>query len=145
MKKFVLYRNNYIGPEILGHLMIFEDLYNGGSRQVFECKTIELEWKNNESQISCVPVGYYNIEFEYSPRFDEHLWELKGVPSRSEAKIHVANYYTQIQGCIAVGDMHIHINSDPFPDVRRSRYTLDRMHEIMSLETKSTIQIIGKT
>lgn len=145
MKKFVLYRNNYIGPEILGHLMVFEDLPNGGSRQVFECKTIELEWKNNETNVSCIPAGFYNIQFEHSPRFREHLWELKGVPGRSEAKIHVANYYTQIQGCIAVGDMHTHIDSDPYPDVRRSRYTLDRLHTAMSGQMKSTIQIIGKT
>lgn len=145
MKKFVLYRNNYIGPEILGHLMVFEDLSNRGSRQVFESKTIELEWKNNEANVSCVPVGFYNIVFEHSARFGEHLWELKGVPGRSEVKIHVANYYTQIQGCIAVGDMHVHINSDPYPDVRRSRYTLDRLHSLMLDQTTSTIQIIGKT
>jgi hypothetical protein len=145
MKKFVLYRNNYIGPEILGHLLIFEDLPNGGSRQVFECKTIELEWKNNQANVSCVPMGFYNIEYEYSHRFKTNLWELKGVPGRSEAKIHVANYYTEIQGCIAIGDMHTHLNSDPYPDVRRSGYTLDRLNNVMMGQTKSTIQIVGRT
>lgn len=141
----MLYRNNYIGPEILGHLMVFEDNSIGGSRLVFECKTIELEWKNNAANVSCVPMGFYTIKFEWSPKFNMNLWELKGVPGRSEAKIHVANYYTEIQGCIAVGDMHTKLNSDPYPDVRNSRNTLERLHNVMDGTTSSTIQIIGKT
>ncbi|MCH3883425.1 DUF5675 family protein [Tenacibaculum aquimarinum] len=145
MKKMVLYRNNYIGPEILGHLLVFEDLPSGGSKLIFDCKTLELEWKNNARNVSCVPSGFYNIEFEKSNRFNRRLWELKGVPGRSEAKIHVANYYTQIQGCIAVGDMHTKINGDGFLDVRNSANTLSRLHNIMSSQSKSTIRIVGKT
>ena len=145
MKKILLYRNNYLGPEILGHLMIFEDTPIGGSRMIFECKSLELEWKNNDRNISCVPTGFYEIKLEYSPRFNQNLWELKGVPGRSEAKIHVANYYTQIQGCIAVGDMHTHINQDEFPDVRNSRNTLDRLHQALQPDLEATIRIVGKT
>lgn len=141
----VLYRNNYIGPEILGHLLVFEDLPSGGSKLIFDCKTLELEWKNNARNVSCVPAGFYNIELETSNRFNRHLWELKGVPGRSEAKIHVANYYTQIQGCIAVGDMHTKINSDGFLDIRNSANTLSRLHNIMNSQSKSTIRIVGKT
>jgi len=145
MKKILLYRNNYLGPEILGHLMVFEDTAVGGSRMIFECKTLELEWKNNEQNVSCVPTGYYNILFEHSPRFNRKLWELKGVPGRAEAKIHVANFFTQIQGCIAVGDMHVHIDDDVVPDVRNSRNTLNRLHEAMAPDNKATIRIVGKT
>lgn len=145
MKHMVLYRNNYIGPQILGHLMVFENTSIGGSRLIFECKTLELEWKNNMNNISCVPSGFYNLKFEHSNKFNRKLWELKGVPNRSEAKIHVANYYTQIEGCIAVGDMHININSDGHPDVRNSRNTLARLHEKMKGQTTSTIRIVGKT
>ena len=145
MKKMVLYRNNYLGPEILGHLMVFEDMENGGSKMIFECKTVELEWKNNQNNISCIPTGYYTLKYEWSNKFNQKLWELKGVPGRSEAKIHVANFYTQIQGCIAVGDMHIHLNSDPYPDVRNSRNTLNRLHDAMGDATESTIQVVGRT
>ena len=145
MKKVVLYRNNYLGPEILGHLMVFEDNSFGGSKMIFECKTLELEWKNNNRNISCVSTGFYNLEFERSFKFNRDLWELKGVPGRSEAKIHVANFYTEIQGCIALGDMHTHLNDDQNPDVRNSRNTLNRFHDVMKPETKSTIRIFGKT
>lgn len=145
MKKILVYRNNYLGPEILGHLMVFEDSAIGGSKLIFECKTLELEWKNNAKNVSCVPAGFYNIEFEHSPKFKRKLWELKGVPGRSEAKIHVANFYTQIQGCIAVGDMHTNINSDGIPDVRNSTNTLKRFHDAMGGDQKATIRIVGKT
>jgi len=130
MKKVVIYRNNYLGPEILGHLLVFEDNSIGGSRLIFECKTLELEWKNNDNNLSCVPTGFYNLVFEKSAKFNRYLWELKGVPNRTEAKIHVANYYTQIQGCIAVGDMHTQINADNIPDVRNSTATLKIKHQI---------------
>jgi len=145
MKKIVLYRNNYLGPEILGHLMVFEENSFGGSRMLFECKTLELEWKNNARNISCLPAGFFTIKWEHSARFNRNLWELKGVPGRSEAKIHVANYYTQIQGCIGVGDMHTHINGDAIPDVRNSSVTLNRLHEVMHPQVESTIRIIGKS
>jgi hypothetical protein len=144
MKKILLYRNNYIGPEILGHLMVFEDMENGGSKLIFECKTIELEWKNNRQSVSCVPAGFYTVQYEWSPAFNQNLWELKGVPGRSEAKIHVANYYTDLRGCIAVGDLHIRINGDPYPDVRNSRNTLNRFHLAMTPDTEATIRIVGK-
>jgi len=125
--------------------MVFEDTTIGGSKLIFECKTLEIEWQNNQRNISCVPSGYYNLEFEDSARFGRKLWELKGVPGRSEAKIHVANYYTQIEGCIAVGDMHTHINDDSHPDVRNSKNTLRRFHEAMEGDNLSTIRIVGKT
>ena len=63
MKKIVLYRNNYLGPEILGHLMVFEDNSFGGSLMLFECKTLELEWKNNARNISCLPAGFFKIKW----------------------------------------------------------------------------------
>lgn len=145
MKRILIYRNNYIGPEILGHLMVFEDTNNGGSKMIFDCKTLELEWKNNSKNISCVPTGFFNIEFEHSPKFSRKLWELKGVPERSESKIHVANFYTQIQGCIAVGDLHTNIDQDEFADVRNSSNTLQRFHDAMYPDVKATIRIVGKT
>ena len=145
MKKIILYRNNYLDPEILGHLMVFEDNSFRGSRLLFECKTLELKWKNNARNVSCLPTGFFTIKWEHSARFNRNLWELKGVPGRSEAKIHVANYYTQIQGCIAVGDMHTYINRDAIPDVRNSSSTLNRLHEVMHPQVESTIRIIGKS
>jgi len=144
MKKIILYRNHYKGPTILGNLIVIEEFTSGGSRIIFDCKTIELAWKNNDTNISCVPTGFYVLNFEPSNKFNRDLWELKGVPNRIEAKIHVANYFTEIEGCIGVGDLHIDMNSDGIPDVRNSADTLNRLHDIMSTQSESTIHIIGR-
>ena len=144
MKHLVLYRNNYIQNQILGHLMVFEDFKSGASRLIFECKTIELDWNNNQTNVSAVPTGFYNLVFEYSNRFKQKLWELKGVPNRSECKIHTANYSSQLQGCIGVGDMFINLNNDNRLDLRNSRSTLNRLHSVLEGQAKTTIRIIGK-
>ena len=144
MKEIVLYRNNYVQNQILGHLMVVENLPSKASRLIFECKTLELDWNNNEKNISATPTGYYNLRYEYSGRFKRKLWELKGVPNRSECKIHVANFSSQLQGCIGVGDMFTHLNGDSHLDLRNSSNTLNRLHEIMKNQTESTIRIFGK-
>lgn len=134
--KFVLIRNVDLPKAILGNLFIFD-----GPTLLFKCKSLEPAWKDNEKGISAVPKGEYIIRFEYSPKFDRYLWELKGVPGRSEIKIHVANYYRQLEGCIAVGDLHTHIDKDGVLDVRNSRNTLNKIHEIMKDVKETTILI----
>lgn len=112
------------------------------TRILFKCCTLERGWLNNAPNISCVPVGTYPLVWEWSPGFKEMLWELKEVPNRSECKIHVANYWKQLEGCIAPGDMHKDLNGDGLPDVRNSRPTLNRFHAAMDGIKETTIQII---
>jgi len=65
------------------------------------CSTIELAWKNNQSRISCIPEGKYQLMKRYSPHFKWHL-ELKDVPGRHLILIHPANdAITELKGCIA--------------------------------------------
>ena len=65
------------------------------------CYTIELPWKNNQSQVSCIPEGVYELKKRYSPRFKEHLI-LSGVVRRKYILIHPANDALQeLKGCIA--------------------------------------------
>lgn len=68
------------------------------------CDTLELPWKNNEAQVSCIPDGIY----KYTP----HLWKgkyptvhLLDVPSRSDILIHFGNFLKDIKGCILVGNI----------------------------------------
>ena len=80
------------------------------------CKTLELPWLNNHPQTSCVPAGTYAVEREYSPHFDRDLWELKGVPDRSECKIHPANRPEELRGCIAPGMAYADFDGVAGPD-----------------------------
>lgn len=65
------------------------------------CFTIELPWKNNERQVSCVPEGRYELKKRYTPKFGRHFI-LLAVPNRSYILIHAANdALKEIKGCIA--------------------------------------------
>jgi hypothetical protein len=65
------------------------------------CATIELPWKNNQSRISCIPEGQYQLIKRYSPHFRWHL-QLRNVPGRQLILIHPGNdAITELKGCIA--------------------------------------------
>ena len=65
------------------------------------CYTIELPWKNNQHQVSCIPEGEYKVKKRYTQRFGEHFI-LLNVPGRSGILIHAANdAVKEIKGCIA--------------------------------------------
>lgn len=64
--------------------------------------TIERPWLKNAVNVSCVPVGSYDLRWRESPRFG-WTWELQEVPDRSYILIHVANFPSDIEGCIGLG------------------------------------------
>lgn len=65
------------------------------------CATIELPWKENKRQVSCIPEGKYELKKRYNPRFGAHLWVMD-VPGRSYILIHAFNdALAESKGCIA--------------------------------------------
>lgn len=142
IKIFVI-RTEYEEKQVLGNLILVQD-----TDILFTCKTLELAWKNNTPQISCIPAGIYPIALEYSPSFKMNLWELKEVPDRSEVKLHSANMYSQLRGCLGLGKEHTDINDDGFRDIISSKDTLGKFHYHMNFveknyNGKTTINIIG--
>ena len=69
----------------------------------------------------------YISPWENSPKFGM-VWELKDVPNRSECKIHVANTWDQINGCIAPGTYLGELNGDGYYDTIASGEALKRFH-----------------
>lgn len=71
-------------------------------------QTLELPWRNNQPQISCIPPDAYECALVQSPKFGRVYW-VRDVPGRASVLIHPANlggdtacgYDTQLQGCIA--------------------------------------------
>lgn len=51
----------------------------------------------------CIDTGKYVAVYEYSPKFKQHLIELKNVPNHTEIKIHAGNFRSNTRGCILVG------------------------------------------
>ena len=93
---------------------------------IFECKTLELPWLNNNRRVSCIPTGKYKAVKHVSPKFGNCLW-IKDVPNRSEILIHPANYVRQLLGCIALGNKHIDMNRDGLMDVADSKTTVNKL------------------
>lgn len=93
---------------------------------LFEFKTVELPWKDNERRISCIPPGIYTAIKHHSPKFGPCLW-IQDVPGRSEILIHPANFWHDLLGCIAPGETHLHIDQDGSLDVNKSRATMKKI------------------
>jgi hypothetical protein len=62
---------------------------------------IELPWKNNHAQVSCIPEGRYELKKRWSPKFRWHL-QVMQVADRDCILIHPANdALHELKGCIA--------------------------------------------
>jgi hypothetical protein len=70
--------------------------------------TLELPWRDNARQRSCIPPGKYVCRIVNSPKFGR-VYNVTNVPGRSAVLLHSANlagdvdkgYTTQLHGCLA--------------------------------------------
>jgi len=76
----------------------------------FNCRTLELPWRNNRRQISCIPPGIYDVEIRLSNKYGRIYW-VRRVPDRTYILIHSGNYAgdkskglkSHVMGCILLG------------------------------------------
>lgn len=99
---------------------------------LFECKTLERPWVDNKNNVSCIPPGTYDVMKTYSNRFKKPLYLIDKVPGRSGVRIHPANFVSQLEGCIALGDKFADINNDGILDVTNSVATQKKFDEVMN-------------
>lgn len=123
------------GVETLGALVVYD-----GLDKVFDCKSLELPWKGNKTNISCIPRGVYYVNHRHSEKYGSHLI-IEDVKNRTYILIHVANYVKQLRGCIAVGKTYADINKDGTIDVTSSRVTLEKLIDVVPIEGM-TLEII---
>ena len=84
----------------------------------FECKTIELPWRDNRPNVSCIPIGKYECELRWSNRFQKFFYWIKNVQDRSWVLFHSGNVAGDVsrglkshsEGCILLGDRHGKLN-----------------------------------
>jgi hypothetical protein len=137
MKTIIVYRFWQDTNQTLGNCTILND----DLRPLFSSLSLERGWRDNERNVSCVPLGEYKLKLEYSNKFQRDLWELKGVPNRSECKFHSANYWYQLNGCIALGRDSIDINRDGYSDITSSTSTMNAFHKAMGSDTEAILII----
>jgi len=131
MEKFLLERV-YLPTETLG------SIYAPDKEIV--CKTMELPWKENRSNISCIPEGEHLVrkmvpdQFRKYPYFRFVKVEGRGINkfyNMSTILIHPATFVHHLKGCIGVGSKHTDINKDGIPDIVDSKLTLKHMTDTM--------------
>lgn len=64
--------------------------------------TLELPWRDNADNISCIPIGIYDVEPYTSEKFP-NVYQIKNVPNRDAILIHVGNYAGDTHGCVLIG------------------------------------------
>ncbi len=75
--------------------------------------TLELPWRDNQAQVSCIPAGTYHAVRFHSPHFGVDLFQLTDVPGREAVEIHVGNLPVDVRGCIIVGQARGDVNGQP--------------------------------
>jgi hypothetical protein len=88
-------------------IQLVRKYYNNGTNGVLTvdgvkiCDTIELPWRDNKFQVSCIPEGRYRIRPRYTMRFGWHC-TVDNVPGRTAILVHAFNNaLKESQGCIA--------------------------------------------
>lgn len=122
MHTIIVKRKKEDDYQTLGELSIHDNKMN----EIFSCKTIELPWKDNKKNESRIPKGEYVAVRHTSPKFGECLW-IQDVPGRSEILIHVANFRSDLRGCIGVGESFVDIDGDGHKDVTSSKSTMNAL------------------
>lgn len=76
----------------------------------FSCFTAEPPWKNNSSNVSCIPKGEYTVNIRQSPKYGA-IFHVTNVDGRSYILKHSGNYAGDVEqglkshtmGCILLG------------------------------------------
>jgi hypothetical protein len=121
--------------QTIGKLELFDN-----SKELFSCYTLELPWRDNKRNISCIPGGTYIVKWRYSEKYKFHF-HVTGVKDRTYILIHAGNFYSDLKGCIAVGDSFKDINKDGIKDILNSRKTLVKFLSHISPDEKFELKI----
>jgi hypothetical protein len=102
-------------------------------------QTLELSWKKNAKQISCIPKGVYKVRKRTSAKYGEHFHVLN-VPNRDMILMHFSNFHSDLLGCIAPGKGLKDINNDGRLDVTGSRQAMKEL--LATLPKEFELEII---
>lgn len=117
-----LTRNQDDGYQTLGEIEV-----NG-----LKFNTLELSYKGNQRNISAIPKGTYDVKQTFSPKFMKYTYEVIGVPNRSAIRIHTGNYFTDIQGCILIGNGYRDLNKDNRLDIINSTASIKSFEQALN-------------
>lgn len=100
-----------MGAQEVGAVMVYLERFCDSPWGVFgrlqigdrEWYTLEPPWLGNRPRVSCIPAGVYPLILGRYNRGGYDTYEVCDVPGRSLIKLHAANVYTELAGCVAPG------------------------------------------
>jgi hypothetical protein len=106
----------------------------------FKCRTLELPWRENAQQISCIPPAEYKVDLRLSNKYGRVYWVRK-VPNRTYILIHSGNYAgdkskgykSHVMGCILLGKKSGHLGGQVA--ILNSRLAVRSFTEWMNYES----------
>jgi hypothetical protein len=133
MKRLLLMRLEKLDDRTLGRLILF----NGVEIEA-TFTTLELPWKNNEKNESCILSGYYTVEPRTSPKYGDHLLVNNTAP-RDLILLHVGNAPKDTQGCILIGTGFGDFDKDGRREITESKRAVRRLTELVTGESELII------
>ena len=134
MNTVIITRTKYTDKETFGILTAHR---NG---EFFQCLTLELPWKNNQRNISCIPKGFYTAQYTYWESKKRYNYLLNKVPNRGGIYIHYGNYAYRptskpdIEGCILLGSSYGDLNDDNVDEILNTKATVEAFQKFMNKE-----------
>ena len=123
--KLEIIRAHDDGIETIGNLFLQDD--NGAT--IYKCVTLELPYKDNQHQISCIPCGSYTCKKVGVSHIPYPHISITNVPNGDGICIHKGNFKSDILGCVILGCGFADINKDGEPDLLNSGTTFDKFME----------------
>lgn len=99
------------------------------------CHTLELPWKGNLQNVSCIPAGEYDVIKASTPKFGE-VFYVKNVPGREGILFHPGNKLEDTRGCILPG-LDVHLNN---LRLAHSRLAMDRLYSVLPQQFRLLIK-----
>jgi len=103
------------GLETLGSMSV-----HGPSVPLRIFSILELAWKDNTQDVSCIPAGKYRGFIRYSNKYGRHI-HIMGVSGRGLILIHWGNFNSDTLGCVLIGERFKDIDGDGELDVTSSK------------------------
>ena len=93
--------------------------------------TLENPWRDNERNVSCIPVGEYKCE-PFSGIKHKNCFQVCDVKDRSYILFHIGNYEKDTDGCILIGQGAL-LNGSEYMIVN-SQATMRKFKELLEDE-----------
>ncbi len=111
------------------------------SNNLLFCQTVERPHQTFGGNHPAIPEGVYKA-LRYASPVHGNVWMLQDVPGRSEIEIHVANWPSELLGCIALGqDFSCHMTDTQW-GVGHSQVAFDRFMMATAGENELEIAVM---